>query len=393
MLSLSKHEDGSAVLMRTPPSPRRKYSALPAASFARYKQRMIWVVVVVAGLAAAASALGTGIALRVVRERAILDHPNNRSSHAAPTPTGGGIAVVAVILFDWLLIWGLTGAGAEAGFTYPVPLLCLLAAVLAAVSWYDDLKGLGAVNRLIIQAAVVLIAISTLSAHGRIFQGMLPYGLDVVVTAYIWLWFVNLTNFMDGIDGITGVESGSIGIGIAILAPAIIAAGVAQDIFVSSSLALYATVLAAAAIGFLVWNWQPAKIFLGDVGAIPLGFLGGWLLLEAAGSGLWVVAILLPLYYLADATITLAMRLARREAVLQAHRSHFYQRAARAIGAHAPVTLAILALNIVFIALAIVSAAQPANAIAALIAGGVLTLGLLWYFAGRKEQTGGSEPT
>ena len=354
---------------------------------------MIWVVVVVAGLAAAASALGTGIALRVVRERAILDHPNNRSSHAAPTPTGGGIAVVAVILFDWLLIWGLTGAGAEAGFTYPVPLLCLLAAVLAAVSWYDDLKGLGAVNRLIIQAAVVLIAISTLSAHGRIFQGMLPYGLDVVVTAYIWLWFVNLTNFMDGIDGITGVESGSIGIGIAILAPAIIAAGVAQDIFVSSSLALYATVLAAAAIGFLVWNWQPAKIFLGDVGAIPLGFLGGWLLLEAAGSGLWVVAILLPLYYLADATITLAMRLARREAVLQAHRSHFYQRAARAIGAHAPVTLAILALNIVFIALAIVSAAQPANAIAALIAGGVLTLGLLWYFAGRKEQTGGSEPT
>ena len=243
---------------------------------------MIWAVVVVAGLAAAASALGTGVALRVARGRAILDHPNSRSSHAAPTPTGAGIAVVAVIVFEWLVIWGLTGAAPDTGLTYPVPLLCLLAAVLAAVSWYDDLRGLSPILRLVVQVAVILIAMSALSAHGRIFQGVLPYGLDVAVTAYIWLWFVNLTNFMDGIDGITGVEVGSIGIGVAILAPLIVAAGLAQSLLVSSSLMLYATVLAAAAIGFLVWNWQPAKIFLGDVGSVPLGFLGGWLLLEAA---------------------------------------------------------------------------------------------------------------
>jgi len=352
---------------------------------------MIWAIVVVAGLAAAASALGTGVGLRVARERAILDHPNPRSSHDAPTPTGAGIPVVTVIVFAWLLIWALTSAGADAGFTYPVALVCLLAAILAAVSWYNDLKGLAPVARLLVQVAVVLIGISTLSAHGRIFQGALPYGLDVAVTAYLWLWFVNLTNFMDGIDGITGVEAGTIGIGIAILAPLILAAGLAQGIFISSSLVLYATVFAAAAIGFLFWNWQPAKIFLGDVGSVPLGFLGGWLLLEVAGSGLWAVALLLPLYYLADATITLLRRVAKREAILEAHRSHYYQTAARAVGSHAPVTLAILALNIALIALAIVSAAQPENAVAALIAGAVLTVGLLWYFAQRKEGTGSGE--
>ena len=358
---------------------------------ARYNRRMIWTVVVVAGLAAAAAALGTGIALRIARERAILDHPNRRSSHAAPIPTGAGIAVVTVIVFEWLLIWGLTAAGSDTGFTDPMPLLCLLAAALAAVSWYDDLKGLSPVARLVVQAGVILIGISTLSAHGRIFQGALPYGLDVAVSAYLWLWFVNLTNFMDGIDGITGVETASIGVGIALLAPLIVAAGLAQSIFVSSSLVLYATVLAAAAVGFLFWNWQPAKIFLGDVGSVPLGFLGGWLLLEAAGSGLWAAALLLPLYYLADATITLLRRVARREAIFEAHRSHFYQRAARAIGGHAPVTLAILALNIALIALAIVSAVRPENAVAALVAGAVLTLGLLWYFATRKDKTGGGE--
>ncbi len=353
---------------------------------------MIWAVVVVAGLAAAASALGTGVALRVARGRAILDHPNSRSSHAAPTPTGAGIAVVAVIVFEWLVIWGLTGAAPDTGLTYPVPLLCLLAAVLAAVSWYDDLRGLSPILRLVVQVAVILIAMSALSAHGRIFQGVLPYGLDVAVTAYIWLWFVNLTNFMDGIDGITGVEVGSIGIGVAILAPLIVAAGLAQSLLVSSSLMLYATVLAAAAIGFLVWNWQPAKIFLGDVGSVPLGFLGGWLLLEAAGSGLWAAALLLPLYYLADATLTLLRRLVRREAILEAHRSHFYQRAARAVGSHAAVTLAVLALNIALIALAIVSAARPENAVPALVAGAVLTLGLLWYFATRKEKPAAAKP-
>ena len=120
------------------------------------------------------------------------------------------------------------------------------------------------------------------------------------------------------------------------------------------------------------------------MGSVPIGFLLGWLLLETAGSGLWAAAILLPLYYLADATITLLLRALRRERIFRAHRSHFYQRAARRFGSHATVVLAILALNIGLIALALISATRENAALPALAAGVVLTAGLLWYF-GRNE--------
>ena len=206
------------------------------------------------------------------------------------------------------------------------------------------------------------------------------YGLDVALSAYLWLWFINLTNFMDGIDGITGVESGSIGVGILVAAPLMIVGASELGILVSTSTGLYAVALAAAAAGFLYWNWQPAKIFLGDVGAVPLGFLLGWLLLETAGAGLWPVAILLPLYYWADATITLVRRALRREPLFQAHRSHFYQTAAQRMGSHAPVVLAVLALNAALVALAYVTAWRPELTALSLIAGGAVTVALLWYF-------------
>ena len=212
----------------------------------------------------------------------------------------------------------------------------------------------------------------------------MPYALDVVLAAFLWLWFLNLTNFMDGIDGITGIEGGSIGLGVALLAALAAAGSVIDSASVAGVLALYGIVLAAAAAGFLVWNWQPAKIFLGDVGSVPIGFLLGWLLLETAGAGLWAAAILLPLYYLADATITLLLRALRHERIFQAHRSHFYQRAAQRFGSHATVVLAISALNIGLIALALISATIENTSVPALAAGVVMTAGLLWYF-GRNE--------
>ncbi len=343
---------------------------------------MLWLLAVVAGPAAVTSALGTGLVLRRLRERAILDHPNARSSHERPTPVGGGLAVVAVIVVEWGLIWFLDALGIG-DFSYKVPLLLLLTAILAAVSWYDDLRGLNVRTRFAIQTAAVFAGIATLTADGFTFQGLLPYIIDVILTVYVWLWFINLTNFMDGIDGITGIEGGSIGLGVALIGVLAAAGSLTGNVFVSETIGLYSVILAAAVAGFLVWNWQPAKIFLGDVGSVPIGFLLGWLLIETAGAGLWAAAILLPLYYLADATITLACRLARRERVFQAHRSHFYQRAARRLGSHASVVLAILGLNIALIALALISATQENGAVPALIVGVVLTAGLLWYF-GRK---------
>ena len=344
---------------------------------------MLWLLAVMAAPAAVASVLGTGLVLRALRRRAILDRPNERSSHDTATPIGGGLAVVAVIVFEWLLIWLLDSFGVLS-FPYEVPLLLVIASGLAAVSWYDDLHGLKVSTRLLVQAAAVTAGLATLSADGNIFQGVLPYALDVVAAAFLWLWFINLTNFMDGIDGITGIEGGSIGLGVALLAALAAAGSVIDNASVAGVLAIYGIVLAAALAGFLVWNWRPAKIFLGDVGSVPIGFLLGWLLLETAGSGLWAAAILLPLYYLADATITLLLRALRRERIFRAHRSHFYQRAARRFGSHATVVLAILALNIGLIALALISATRENAALPALAVGIVLTAGLLWYF-GRNE--------
>ncbi len=112
-------------------------------------------------------------------------------------------------------------------------------------------------------------------------------------------------------------------------------------------------------LAFLRWNWHPAQLFLGDVGSVPLGYLLGWLLLGLAGKGLWPPALILPLYYLADATITLGRRILRRERVWEAHRQHFYQRALGADGDHAAVARLVLAADALLIVLAQLALAQP----------------------------------
>ena len=338
---------------------------------------MLLNMAVVAAVAFAAALAGTGLAVRLLRARAILDHPNDRSSHAVPVPRGGGIVVTAVIIVHWALIWLFDATTDGFVFTAPMPILLLLTILLAGLSWQDDRHGLSAGLRFAVQAVCVVAAtLTSLSAPGLTFQGILPPLLDQAATAFLWLWFINLTNFMDGIDGITGSESASIGIGIVLLA----LAGAPIVAAASGELPVYAAALVASALGFLCWNWQPARIFLGDVGSIPLGFLLGWLVIETAGAGLWAAALLLPLYYLVDATVTLLRRILQRERITQAHRSHAFQVAARRLGAHAPVVLWIIALNVALVGLALLSALNPALAWPAMIAGAVLTVLLFLHF-------------
>ncbi len=326
------------------------------------------------GLALAAcivTYLATGAVLRLLTVRAILDHANERSSHAGAVPRGGGIAVMAVIIGAWCaLAWLAPG---KVGDSFNITAIALLAAGLAGISFLDDLRGLPTLQRLVMQALAVSLGCLALP-DSPIFQGLLPPVADRLAAGFCWLWFINLFNFMDGIDGITAVETASIGLGIALIT---------QISGAGTGLAAPSVIAAGAIIGFGFLNWRPAKIFLGDVGSVGLGFLLGWLLLSLAAAGQWLPALLLCLYYLFDATWTLLRRILRGEKFWQAHRSHFYQHAAQACGDHGRIALYILACNLCLTALAL-WAALGGNQWLTLILGGGAVAFLLWYFARMK---------
>jgi len=274
-------------------------------------------------VAAALMSVGlTGITLAILRRRAILDLPNERSSHTVPTPRGGGWGVMLALLPFW--VWALWKAGR---LDQPAEIVLLGSTVLLmAVSWIDDRRGLGPAIRFATQIVAVGAVMALLPASLSITSGLLPLPLDRLVAAFVWLWFVNLFNFMDGIDGITGGSTAAMGFGLTII---LLRYGP------DPLEAFRSLMIAAVAIGFLFWNWHPAKIFLGDVGSVPLGYLLGYELIHLAMNGGQAFALIVALYYLADATITLLRRARRGERVWQAHREHFYQRSTQFGRTHA----------------------------------------------------------
>ena len=292
------------------------------------------------------SCAGTAMLVRLLTRRNVLDRPNARSSHDTPKPRGGGIAVVGSVALVWLAVAAPTGA-----LTLEVMTVILAALGLATVSFVGDLRHLAARVPLRVPVAAVAAAMLAADEPGGLFRGLLPPLPDYALTGFLWVWFVNLFNFMDGIDGITGVESMCVALGIC----GLVLLGVAPETLLAPAL-----IVAAAAAGFLVWNWSPSRIFIGDVGSIPLGFLLGWLVVAgvraAAGgdgpAGAALALVLLPAYYVADATITLVKRMLRRENILEAHRQHFYQLAVRHGHGHAIVCLAVLAGNAGLVAVA-----------------------------------------
>ena len=309
--------------------------------------------------------LGTRALIPLLRRASVLDQPNERSSHEIPTPRGGGIAVVGASLAGWL---ALVAAGAA-----PLSLLAVIAgaAMLAMICWLDDLRGLSPAVRFGAQCAAVALGVVAALPDGAVFQGWLPAGLDRAAAAFLWVWFVNLYNFMDGIDGLAGSEAAAIGVGLLLFA----VVGAGQN----PGLAALSAAIVAAAGGFLVWNWAPGRIFLGDVGSVPLGYLLGFLLLDQAARGRWKLALILPLYFLADATITLLRRLARRERIWEPHRRHFYQGAVQRGFGHAAIVERVIAANIVLIGCG--WAAENGWPIVGLAVAGITVLLLLGWLA------------
>jgi len=327
-------------------------------------------------LAAFLLSLALNALLRPWFVRYALARPNARSSHREPTPQGGGMAVVAAtLLVAWIAALVLS-ANLQHQF---VPFLTLTAAalVLAVVGAVDDVRVLPAAPRLALQclaaAAVLLVPPADLHIVPQLPQWLERVGLFVGL-----VWMINLVNFMDGIDWMTVAEVVPIGAAIVLLG----AAG-AVDLLP----ALLAAALLGAMLGFAPYNKPVAKLFLGDVGSLPIGLMLGWLLLTLAANGYWAAALLLPLYYLADATITLLRRIASGEPFWLAHRTHFYQRATDRGFTVPQIVARVFAVNLVLAAIALVTvlARQPLVLTAALIAGATVVIVLLAVFArGRR---------
>lgn len=249
--------------------------------------------------------------LRSPLSRRVLDQPNARSLHRQPVPRIGGLAIVASTVA--------TGSLWAAG---SVPWIAL--AVLLLVSLLDDVRGVPAAARLLVHLAVAAAAsLPFLAGHG-----VALFLIMIALTA----WSANLYNFMDGMDGLAGGMAVS---GFLFLALAALAGG-------DADLAVLCAAVAAAAAAFLCFNFAPARIFLGDCGSIPLGFLAAWAGARGYLGGAW------PWWYpcfvfapfALDATVTLLRRLRARQPPWQAHREHFYQRLVRLGWTHRRTALA-----------------------------------------------------
>jgi Fuc2NAc and GlcNAc transferase len=329
------------------------------------------------------SALLTLAARRLALSRGIVDVPNARSSHVTPTPRGGGIAIVLVSTAAFLALgWrGLLGGQL---------LLALVVGgvAVAAVGFADDHRPLRSSIRLAVHLGAAIWAVACLGGLPplRVGAHVLQLGwAGQVIAVLAIVWTLNLFNFMDGIDGIAGSEA----VFVTLAAAWLTAAGPE-----AAGLRAVDLVLAAATAGFLLWNWPPAKIFLGDVGSGYLGYMIAVLALAAGHDNpvaIWVWLILGGAFF-ADATATLARRVLRRERVYEAHRSHAYQWLARRWGSHRKVTVALLVVNLAWLLpWAMLAAKLPRHALAIVFAAlAPLAVLALASGAGRAE-VGGTE--
>ncbi|WP_051631051.1 MraY family glycosyltransferase [Afifella pfennigii] len=299
-------------------------------------------------LGAAAAFFLTFFGIRQIRpwlgRRGVLDHPGERTNHHQPVPRGAGFALVPAIA----IALGLSAAaGAVTGLPAGAALSFTMAALsIAVIGAIDDLTHISAGARLLLQSLFIGLAVAALPPEARFAEAVLPLAVERALAFLFLLAFVNATNFMDGIDGITGMSVIGISLGALLVA-------------LPGAVPALPVILMAACLAFLAFNWHPATIFLGDAGAVFLGFLTGSLLLALALSGEVAAAMVLPAYYLTDTGLTLARRAVRGEKVWLAHSQHAYQRAVRRGWRHDEVVGLLALLMVVEIGFAFLARALP----------------------------------
>jgi Fuc2NAc and GlcNAc transferase len=301
-------------------------------------------------LAALLSFLLTGVATWYARRRGVMDHPGERQSHTVVTPRGGGAGLVAALLIASLLF--------AADNTPDFWVQCIMPAVVvvAITGWWDDHASLSAGIRFFIQLTVSFYLIWCAANAGWV-QGVIP----MILSGLFLVWMTNLYNFMDGSNGMAGLQG-------------VFAATVLAVLFHLSGddhFSLLSLLLAAVCAGFLPWNLGDAKVFMGDVGSLALGFLFAAFLLYGTGTGAFAipVALMLMMLFLTDATLTLLFRVIRGERWYNAHRQHLYQRLIENGWTHSRVAMFYQLINLTLVLPGIVIAIYfPALAWAAALA-------------------------
>jgi Fuc2NAc and GlcNAc transferase len=328
---------------------------------------------------------GTGLVRSYSLRKGVMDNPNHRSSHSVPTPRGGGAAIVFAFLCGLLSLQFLLG------FDVFITVLMFAASLVAVVGFVDDHQHVPARVRLAVHA--VSAAGVVLAVPGAV---LLDLGLPTAIPVAGWwlcvvvvgvVWLLNLTNFMDGIDGLAGVQT--------LTAAGLVAlfgawSGQSPQ-FIWPSL-----FLAMAALGFLCWNFPPAKIFMGDVGSGTLGLVFGalaWWHASVDSKWLYVWLILLGVFVV-DATYTLLRRAARREKLSQPHRTHAFQLATQRLKSHRKVTLSVLAIIVCWLApwAALVAFSGLNGMLSLLLAYSPLLALAIYLGAGRAEPPQANQP-
>ncbi len=312
-------------------------------------------------------------------KKIFIDKPSDRSNHAIPTPKGAGLILMPILIFSTLLVFFLDGTLNQQWLVFT-----LLILILTVVSFLDDINNLPSSVRLFFHFLCVITSIYFLKNEFIVFFSNVSFfdnfNIDRRLIIFLffffiflfWMWLINLFNFMDGMDGITPVQICSFTLGINFLS--ILG-------LVNGNLQILSLIIFTIFLAFYNFNKPPAKIFLGDVGSIPLGFIVGLVTLKCVLSyNIFIPLIILIMYHILDSSVTLIIRAWKRKNIFRAHSDHFYQRVLRSGKSHNYVLNKIKILNIFLLVLSISSTRFPAECLCI----AVLTTSLLLYYFYRQ---------
>ncbi len=326
----------------------------------------VWAPVAGVGAGFLVALVSTRFALAYARRHHLVDQPGRRRSHLVPTPRGGGIGIVTALLAVALPAWYFAGAAVPGGAVAAIGFAWL---ALALIGWRDDLAPLPVWPRLTVHVAAALLVAVVVVAP---WTAVVPLAWSsVAVLVPVFVGFINAHNFMDGIDGILGLQGWF----------ALATLGALALVVGDGATATLALAAAAGCLGFLAFNFPPARIFMGDVGSGTLGLaiatVAAWLVRQHP-SLLWA-AVIVPSAFLVDSGLTLARRVVSGQRWYAPHRQHLYQWLVRVNWSHARTDMAYMAWNLVVVApLAWLAAVRPALGLACAVFA-YLAAALAWW--------------